>query len=305
MLEGKYHQVKRMVAAAGNRVEKLHREQVGGYALPETLAEGAWRGSTKPISRCYVGNKRTFGAFIHIVCWTTTKERGNHAEFDETSFHPGGARRLRGGGLANRRIDVRDIAQTLAKHGIVTVAPDYRVYPQTIFPGFIDDAAAAVRWTHDHIREYGGDPNRTIIIVHSAGAHIAAMVATAPKYLQAQGLSKASLRGMIGLAGPYSQFTTDPHMAAIFPAALRSQAMPIDFVSGDEPPMLLAAGTADHDVDPVNSVQFAQALPAKGGSVELKSYPGLTHDSMIQAFMPAQRATSPVVANVLAFINAH
>jgi 16S rRNA pseudouridine516 synthase len=43
VLEGKYHQVKRMVAAAGNRVEKLHRERVGGYALPDTLAEGAWR----------------------------------------------------------------------------------------------------------------------------------------------------------------------------------------------------------------------------------------------------------------------
>jgi 16S rRNA pseudouridine516 synthase len=43
VLEGKYHQVKRMVAAAGNRVEKLHRERVGGYALPDSLGEGAWR----------------------------------------------------------------------------------------------------------------------------------------------------------------------------------------------------------------------------------------------------------------------
>ncbi|SAK74429.1 ribosomal small subunit pseudouridine synthase A [Caballeronia fortuita] len=43
VLEGKYHQVKRMVAAAGNRVEQLHRERVGGFALPDTLAEGAWR----------------------------------------------------------------------------------------------------------------------------------------------------------------------------------------------------------------------------------------------------------------------
>jgi 16S rRNA pseudouridine516 synthase len=43
VLEGKYHQVKRMVAAAGNRVEKLHRERMGGYALPDSLAEGAWR----------------------------------------------------------------------------------------------------------------------------------------------------------------------------------------------------------------------------------------------------------------------
>ncbi|WP_322046927.1 16S rRNA pseudouridine(516) synthase [Paraburkholderia sp. J67] len=42
VLEGKYHQVKRMVAAAGNRVEALHRERIGGYALPEELAPGAW-----------------------------------------------------------------------------------------------------------------------------------------------------------------------------------------------------------------------------------------------------------------------
>ncbi len=41
--EGKYHQVKRMIAAVGNRVEGLHRSQVGGLALPTDLAPGQWR----------------------------------------------------------------------------------------------------------------------------------------------------------------------------------------------------------------------------------------------------------------------
>ncbi|MDN7676353.1 16S rRNA pseudouridine(516) synthase [Burkholderia oklahomensis] len=41
--EGKYHQVKRMVAAASNRVEALHRASIGGFTLPADLAEGAWR----------------------------------------------------------------------------------------------------------------------------------------------------------------------------------------------------------------------------------------------------------------------
>jgi len=41
--EGKYHQVKRMVAAVGNRVEQLHRIRIGGLHLPEDLASGAWR----------------------------------------------------------------------------------------------------------------------------------------------------------------------------------------------------------------------------------------------------------------------
>ena len=41
--EGKYHQVKRMIAAAGNRCEALHRERIGALALPDTLEPGAWQ----------------------------------------------------------------------------------------------------------------------------------------------------------------------------------------------------------------------------------------------------------------------
>jgi 16S rRNA pseudouridine516 synthase len=43
LTEGKYHQVKRMVAAVGNRVEALHRSRIGDLALPEDLQPGQWR----------------------------------------------------------------------------------------------------------------------------------------------------------------------------------------------------------------------------------------------------------------------
>lgn len=43
LTEGKYHQVKRMVAAVGNRVEGLHRSQVGALTLPAELPAGQWR----------------------------------------------------------------------------------------------------------------------------------------------------------------------------------------------------------------------------------------------------------------------
>jgi 16S rRNA pseudouridine516 synthase len=42
LTEGKYHQVKRMVAAVSNRVEALHRSQIGGLRLPDDLAPGQW-----------------------------------------------------------------------------------------------------------------------------------------------------------------------------------------------------------------------------------------------------------------------
>jgi len=40
--EGKYHQVKRMLAAVGNRVEGLHRSRIGALALPASLGPGQW-----------------------------------------------------------------------------------------------------------------------------------------------------------------------------------------------------------------------------------------------------------------------
>ena len=43
LTEGKYHQVKRMLAAVGNRVEALHRSQIGALELPSDLAPGQWR----------------------------------------------------------------------------------------------------------------------------------------------------------------------------------------------------------------------------------------------------------------------
>ena len=47
LTEGKYHQVKRMLAAVGNRVETLHRHSIGGYVLPDDLEPGQWRWLSK------------------------------------------------------------------------------------------------------------------------------------------------------------------------------------------------------------------------------------------------------------------
>jgi acetyl esterase/lipase len=211
-----------------------------------------------------------------------------------------------GGWQGGRRSDFKDIGRALAAQGIVTVIPDYRVYPDAVFPGFLDDPMAALRWTRDHAREFGGDPGRIFVMGHSSGAHMAAMIATDPRYLAAQGMTKRSLAGMIGLAGPYAAFQkTDPHMDEIFPAALRPRALPTAFVSGDEPPMLLGAGTADTDVDPTNSDRFAAALRAHHDVVELKKYPGFGHDTMIQSISATPQTASPVLTDVVAFINAH
>lgn len=212
-----------------------------------------------------------------------------------------------GGSWQNgKRGDYLFVGQALASRGFVAVLPDYRVYPQAVFPGFIEDAAAAVRWARDHARQFGGDPSCLFVMGHSAGAQIAVLLATDAHYLAAQQMSKNDLRGVIGLAGPYDFLPlTDPELKRVFPVALRRASQPINFVSGDEPPMFLAAGKNDKVVDPGNTDRMAAKLRAAGDVVQLRHYPHIGHILLVGALGAPLRWLAPVLADVTRFIDTH
>jgi acetyl esterase/lipase len=65
----------------------------------------------------------------------------------------------------------------------------------------IRDVAKSIHWVHDHIVEYGGDPERLLIMGHSAGAQLAALICTDDRYLKAEGLSLAITRGCVPVDG--------------------------------------------------------------------------------------------------------
>lgn len=210
-----------------------------------------------------------------------------------------------GGSWQNgERGDYLFVGAALASRGFVVVLPDYRTWPETAFPGFIEDAATAVRWARDHAAEFDGDPSRIFVMGHSAGAQIAVLLATDGHYLGAQQMSKGDLSGVIGLAGPYDFLPlTDPTLKEIFPPALRAASQPINFVSGDEPPMFLAAGKRDVTVDPGNTDRLAARLQAAGDAVEVKHYPRIGHALLVAAFAPPLRGLAPVLADVTHFID--
>jgi len=89
----------------------------------------------------------------------------------------------------------------LAENGVVFVSVNYRLYPAARHPAHTDDVAAAVRWVHDHIAEHGGDPKKIVLMGHSAGCHLATLVALDPKYLAKVKLKPADLRGVIAWSG--------------------------------------------------------------------------------------------------------
>jgi acetyl esterase/lipase len=203
-----------------------------------------------------------------------------------------------------QKADYLFVAGALARKGFLVMVPDYRLYPQVPFPGFLDDAAHAVAYARLAAPSWGGDPARLFVVGHSAGAHLAAMLALNPAYLRAAGMSPDDLAGVVGLAGPYNFLPiTEPDIQAVFSAATTPrETQPISFVSGHNPPLLLLAGESDTTVNPANTTSLAAAIRAKGGRVATKLYPDVGHIGIILAFAPNFQDRAPSLDDTARFI---
>ncbi len=212
-----------------------------------------------------------------------------------------------GGWEDGHREMYRFVGAALAKRGLVTVIPDYRLFPQVRFPAFMHDAAASVAWTETHIAGFGGDPRRIFLMGHSAGAQIATLLALDTRYLCTAGADDDTIAGVIGLAGPYDFLPLrTPTLRAIFgPESFWPQSQPINFASAESPPMFLAAGTADTTVNPGNTRRLAARLRADGVTVETRLYSGEGHKMLIGGFAGILSSALPVRHDVLQFIAAH
>lgn len=93
-----------------------------------------------------------------------------------------------GGWVKGSRKKVYRHPEWLTSRGYVLVAIDYRKVPQTTIDGQINDVARAVAWTRRNIKRYGGDPNRIVLMGHSAGAHLVALAAAQGKVGNVRGV---------------------------------------------------------------------------------------------------------------------
>jgi acetyl esterase/lipase len=197
------------------------------------------------------------------------------------------------------------VGGALASIGYCTVIPDVRTYPMVRFPAFVEDGARVVKWTHDHINDYGCDSKKIFVMGHSTGAHIAAMLSLNEKYLQAVGGSRTWLRGMIGLSGPYDFLPiTDPTLRDMFgPADQFEQSQPIMFTDGHNPPLQLMAGEDDEIVQVSNTRNLAASVGRAGGPVETVIYPKMSHARLLESIGPVLRGQSDVLDHIKEFLN--
>ena len=196
-------------------------------------------------------------------------------------------------------------ARAFARSGFVVVMPDYRKVPGIRFPVFVQDGAEAVKWTRDHVAEFGGDPDRIAVAGHSAGAHIVAMLALDTRWLKAEGVDPKIIKAAVGLSGPYDfyPFTSSRAIEAM-KSADPAATQPINFARADAPPMLLITSTGDTEVRPKNAINLAAKLKALGAPVTLKIYPDLTHEDIAKALSKPFRGKGPVLADSVAFLRA-
>jgi acetyl esterase/lipase len=209
---------------------------------------------------------------------------------------------------SGERADYAFVGKALASRGMVAVIADYRLYPDVRYPAFLEDAARAVAWAHREAGRHGGDPKRLFVMGHSAGAYNAAMLALDKRWLATEHMALSSLRGWIGLAGPYNFIPIEnPDVRPVFfyPDTPPSS-QPINHVTAAAPPALLIAPVKDDVVNPQrNTRALAQRLRTVGVPVTEQYFDRVSHPILIATLADPLRLLAPTLDVIAHFIDTH
>ena len=205
------------------------------------------------------------------------------------------------------------LARFLAERGYAGFSVNYRLAPDFTFPAALEDLRCAVKWLRAHAADYGVDPDRIAALGTSAGAHLVALLGTAPEALGAcvdPGIP-SRVQAVIALFGPMDLLSAagtpaERAVEGFLGAAagdapdLWQEASPITWVSPDDPPFLFIHGRDDRVVPYEESVRMADALRRAGVEARLLLIPGAGHGFINRPDTPATRAA---VAAILDFLD--
>jgi acetyl esterase/lipase len=197
-----------------------------------------------------------------------------------------------GGWQAGDKVDVQKKPQAFADKGFVFVSINYRLLGDKVtIKQMAGDVARAIRWAHDHARDYGGDPNRMFVMGHSAGAQLAALVCTDGRYFKAEKLSPSVIKGCVPVDGdtydvPMQIRTVEKKRAERYKmkfgdAASQKDLSPVTHVArGKGIPPFLILHVAGHPETRAQSQRLARALRGAGVSATVYPAEGKTHGTI-------------------------
>jgi acetyl esterase/lipase len=197
------------------------------------------------------------------------------------------------------------LGNRFAKAGILTVVPSYRLAPKNPHPAQVEDAAAAFAWTVRNISRHGGDTNNIFIGGHSAGGHIAALLALEPTFLKKFDLSPRIIRGVVTISGVYDLLAgeTQESVFGRDPAA-RKNASPLFHIAATAPPFLITYCQWDYPTLPDQAKRFYAALRGARIPSEIVFIPRESHISeMISLPNPSDPTAEAVIRFVTKAVN--
>jgi len=186
------------------------------------------------------------------------------------------------------------LGKAFARQGVGVAVINYRLSPDVVHPSHIEDVAAAFAWVHKKIAEYGGDNERIFVCGHSAGGHLAALLATNQRFLKKHGLSVEDITGVIPVSGVY-RIASNLFGAFGNDKEKWKDASPIDNVSENLPPFLLIYASADFPGARLMANRFAEALREKGNTVQLLRVPRRTHITIITSIGKKRDKTTEAI----------
>jgi acetyl esterase/lipase len=188
-----------------------------------------------------------------------------------------------GGWQSGDRKEVHKKPQAFVDRGFVFVSINYRLLPDKVtIKQMAGDVAKAIRWVHDHAKDYGGDPDTIFVMGHSAGAQLAALVCTDDGYLKAEKLSLSVIKRCVPVDGdtydvPMQIQTVEQRRADIYKkkfgdAESQKDLSPVTHAAkGKGIPPFLILHVAGHTETGGQSQRLAKALREAG--VSAKAYP--------------------------------
>lgn len=106
-----------------------------------------------------------------------------------------------GGWMRGGKEEVDQKPAAFVEKGFVFVPVNYRFVPAVDMRTIVRDVAKAVGWVHANIARHGGDPRRILLMGHSAGAQLAALLCTDARYIEAEGVPRSAIKGCVPVDG--------------------------------------------------------------------------------------------------------
>lgn len=190
---------------------------------------------------------------------------------------------IHGGGWTNGYKEwMAFCAPALTALGITVASLGYRLAPRNVWPACFEDVADGLREVRRLAPEHGADPDRISVSGHSAGGHLAALLALRTDWQRPRSLPEDVVKAALPISGTYrfgegSGLSVRPRFLGDPSLGNEERASPMTHLRGDAPPFLVAWGEKDFPHLRAQAEEFSAALAGAGAPVETLVIEGADH----------------------------